>query len=239
MTLRIAEVSQRSGVPSSTLRYYDQIGLVPSGRASNGYRSYSEDVLDRLRFIDAARRLDLPLAEIGELLDSWESEACLSVKARLRPRLDEHVARVEETIAGLSDLREALRSARVHLDELPDRDQRCDPSCAFLLKEPPPPVACSLGEGREQQIAAWRELLSHAELHRIPGGVTCSLPVARLAEATELAAAEQACCPFFGFELILRGNTFNLAIRSPVDALPLLAELTGLELVAVVPRSVV
>lgn len=98
--MRIAEVSQRSGVSASTLRYYDQIGLVPTGREPNGYRAYPKDVLDRLRFIDAARRLDLPLVEIGELLQSWESDACSSVKAQLRPRLDEHVARVEETIGG-------------------------------------------------------------------------------------------------------------------------------------------
>ena len=230
--MRIAEVSQRSGVPSSTLRYYDQIGLVPTGRASNGYRAYPEDVLDRLRFIDAARRLDLPLAEIGELLGSWESEACASVKARLRPRLDEHVARVEDTIAGLTALQDSLRSARAHLDELPDREQRCDPSCAFLLKETPPPVACSLGEGQAEQVAAWQDLLANGRLDRIAGGVRCVLPIDRLAEAAGLAAAEQACCPFFGFELTLRGDSFVLTIRSPDDALPLLAELTGLDVVA-------
>lgn len=73
MALRVAEVSQRSGFSASTSRYHDQIGLVPTGREPNGYRAYPEDVLDRLRFIDAARRLDLPLVEIGELVQSWES----------------------------------------------------------------------------------------------------------------------------------------------------------------------
>lgn len=235
MSLRIAEVAQRSGVPASTLRYYDQIGLVPTDRAGNGYRAYPEEVLDRLRFIDAARRLDLPLTEIGELLRSWESDACASVKARLRPSLDEHVTRVEETIAGLSELRDALWAARTHLDELPDREQRCDPSCAFLLTQPAPPVACGLGEGQAEQIAAWRELLADAQIEQTVGGVRCVLPIGQLAVATELAAAEQACCPFFGFEIALRGDVFTLTIRCPEDALPLLGELTGLDLRAPVP----
>lgn len=231
MALRIAEVSQRSGVSASTLRYYDQIGLVPTGREPNGYRAYPEDVLDRLRFIDAARRLDLPLVEIGELLQSWESDACASVKAQLRPRLDEHVARVEATIGALTELRDALWAARAHLDELPDREQRCEPSCAFLLAKPVPPVACSLGDGQSEQIAAWRDLLSAATVDRTAGGVRCVLPIEKLAAAAELAAAEQACCPFFGFEITLRGDVFTLTIRSPEDALPLLGELTGLTLV--------
>lgn len=224
-------MSQRSGVPASTLRYYDQIGLVPTGRERNGYRAYPEDVLDRLRFIDAARRLDLPLSEIGELLRPWESEACASVKARLRPSLDEHLARVEEAITGLGDLRDALWAARIHLDELPDREQRCDPSCAFLLSEPASPVACSLGEGQAEQVAAWRALLADVQVERIAGGVRCALPIDRLPETSALAAAEQACCPFFGFELTLRGEVFTLTIRCPDDALALLGELTGLALV--------
>lgn len=231
MSLRIAEVAQRSGVPASTLRYYDQIGLVPTGREGNGYRAYPENVLDRLRFIDAARRLDLPLSEIGELLRRWESDACASVKARMRPSLDEHLERVEETITGLSDLRDALWAARTHLDELPDRAERCDPSCAFLLTKPVPAVACSLGDGQAEQIAAWRELLSDGQVERTVGGVRCVLPIGRLSEAAALAAAEQACCPFFGFEMILRGESFTLTIRCPDDALPLLQDLTGLSLV--------
>lgn len=155
----------------------------------------------------------------------------MSVKAQLRPRLDEHVGRVEETIGALTELRDALWAARAHLDELPDREQRCEPSCAFLLAKPVPPVACSLGDGQSEQIAAWRDLLSAATVDRTAGGVRCVLPIEKLAAAAELAAAEQACCPFFGFEITLRGDVFTLTIRSPEDALPLLGELTGLTLV--------
>lgn len=52
MSLSITDVARRTGVPTSTLRYYDRIGLLASaGRADNGYRQYDERTLDRLRFI--------------------------------------------------------------------------------------------------------------------------------------------------------------------------------------------
>lgn len=69
-------MAARSGVPASTLRYYGQLGLVPSGRLPNGYRAYPESVFDRLRFIDSARKLDLPLEEISGLLGAWETDPC-------------------------------------------------------------------------------------------------------------------------------------------------------------------
>jgi DNA-binding transcriptional MerR regulator len=227
-SLRIAEVAARSGISASTLRYYDQLGLVPSERSSNGYRAYSETVFDRLRFIDSARRLDLPLEEISSLLQKWENDPCASVKSRLRPLLTEHLHAVDETLVSLSELRDNLESARNHLDELPDRDERCDPSCAFLLRKTSP-VACELGAGQLEQVALWRRLLSDYPADRISGGVRYRLPIALLAETSTLAASEQECCPFFGFDISLRGGAFTLTIRTPVEGLSLLAELTGID----------
>lgn len=229
MALRIAEVARRSGVPATTLRYYDRIGLVPSERESNGYRAYPEDVVDRLRFIDAARRLDFPLTEISDLLKAWEANTCAAVKSALKPRLEAHLGRVDEALADLETLRRDLVSARRHLDELPDRDERCDPRCAFLLTKRQPVVACALGDNA-QQLGAWQQLLRNAE--RCIGGVRCEFPVDRLAEVTELAVAEQACCPFFDFDFALRGAIFVLTIRCPDNALPVLGQLVGADLAA-------
>ena len=227
--LRIAEVATRSGVPASTLRYYDQLGLVPAQRSTNGYRAYTAAVFDRLRFIESARRLDLPLDEIAGLLRSWETDPCASVKARLRPLLMEHLASVQDTIGALNGLHDQLQTAHAHLDQLPDRDGRCAPSCAFLLR-PAAPVACALGEGRAQQVAQWRSLLHDQQVHRIAGGVRCQLPITLLAQVASLAAAEQQCCPFLSFDISLRGAVFTLTVRTPQEGLPLLADLTGLPL---------
>ncbi len=47
--LRIAEVARRSGFTPATLRYYEEIGLLPTaGRTGSGYRAYDDAVLERL-----------------------------------------------------------------------------------------------------------------------------------------------------------------------------------------------
>lgn len=224
--LRIAQVASRSGVPASTLRYYDQLGLVPTGRSANGYRAYDEGVFDRLRFIDSARALDLPLDDVSSLLQVWEKDPCSSVKAQLRPLLDEHVQKVVLTVDRLSELRNQLESARAHLDELPDRDDRCDPSCAFLLTDPAP-VACDLGVGRGEQVGKWRTVLDGTVQEDVPGGVRVLLPIGVLPETAALAASEQECCPFFAFDIALHRDSFMLTIRTPPEGRDMLAELIG------------
>ena len=224
--LRIAQVASRSGVPASTLRYYDQLGLVPTGRAANGYRVYDEAVFDRLRFIDSARALDLPLDDVSSLLQVWEKDPCASVKAQLRPLLEEHLQKVVQTVDRLSELRNQLESARAHLDELPDRDDRCDPSCAFLLTDPVP-VARDLGADRGEQVGKWRALLDGSAREEIAGGVRVSLPIGALSEAAALAASEQECCPFFAFDIALHRDSFTLTIRTPPEGRNMLVELTG------------
>lgn len=53
--MRISEVARRSGVPATTLRYYEQLNLISSTRTSNGYREYGSEVLERLSFIHGAK----------------------------------------------------------------------------------------------------------------------------------------------------------------------------------------
>ena len=63
--MRIGELTERSGVPSTALRYYEQVGLLPApSRTSSGYRSYDADVLPRLKFIRAAQAVGLSLTDI-------------------------------------------------------------------------------------------------------------------------------------------------------------------------------
>jgi DNA-binding transcriptional MerR regulator len=58
MRLSITDVVRQTGVPSSTLRYYERVGLLASAhRGSNGYRQYDDRALDRLRFIARAKGL--------------------------------------------------------------------------------------------------------------------------------------------------------------------------------------
>jgi hypothetical protein len=65
----IGEVSRRSGVAASALRFYEQRGLITSERAGSGHRYFRRSVIRRIAFIVFAQRLGLSLAEIGRELD--------------------------------------------------------------------------------------------------------------------------------------------------------------------------
>ncbi|MDQ3357162.1 MAG: MerR family DNA-binding transcriptional regulator, partial [Actinomycetota bacterium] len=59
--LTISEVSRRSGVAASALRFYEERGLITSERAGSGHRRYSRPVLRRIAFIVFAQRVGLSL----------------------------------------------------------------------------------------------------------------------------------------------------------------------------------
>ena len=89
--MRISELSGTTGVPASTLRFYEQRGLLPADRTSGNYRDYGDGAVDRLAFIGAAQDLGLRLDEIRELLVVRDGGACRDVRAQLRPRLRERL----------------------------------------------------------------------------------------------------------------------------------------------------
>ena len=108
--LQISDLARRSGVPPKTIRYYEQIALLPPARRGrNGYRLYRQEDVERLRFIRSARRLDFPLDELREVLALRErGEApCQRVSLLLKQRVSD----VEERIA-------QLRALQVDLEEL-------------------------------------------------------------------------------------------------------------------------
>jgi MerR family copper efflux transcriptional regulator len=67
--MRIGELAERLNLNPRTLRYYESIGLITEpDRTESGYRDYSEDDLERVRFVKSAQRLGLSLDEIKEIL---------------------------------------------------------------------------------------------------------------------------------------------------------------------------
>ena len=68
--MQIRELSNQAGVPAKTIRYYEDVGLLPpANRKPNGYREYEEVDVERLKLVAGARRLDFSLEEIREILD--------------------------------------------------------------------------------------------------------------------------------------------------------------------------
>jgi MerR family redox-sensitive transcriptional activator SoxR len=68
--LSIGQVAQRAGVATSTLRYYEDIGLLAPSRRISGRRHYDENVFQRLALIQTGQRAGFTLAEVGVLLNN-------------------------------------------------------------------------------------------------------------------------------------------------------------------------
>ncbi|GLP84113.1 MerR family transcriptional regulator [Mycobacterium antarcticum] len=238
--MQISELSRRSGVPASTLRYYGQIGLLPADRTAAGYRLYDERARQRLMFIEAAKRLQLSLPAIAELLVVWQSDACRAVKDQLRLRLDKRLAETTSAIADLQLLRDQLFGARTRLDALPDRDHRCDPNCAFLLNphdrvtplslaDQPSPPRCSLDDqGYRDRIAAWHDLLAEARVTPTANGFVACLAMEHASALTGLIVTEQSCCSFLQFTVTFTGVDVQVSVAGLADAQPVIADLAGL-----------
>ncbi|MFD5317402.1 MerR family transcriptional regulator [Streptomyces sp. NPDC127098] len=235
--MRISQLAERTGVPATTLRFYETAGLLPADRTPAGYRSYGQHAVERLAFIGAAKHLGLRLDEIAELLTVWEDGACREVRADLRPRLLARLAEAEDRAAELAAFTASLRAALERLDALPDRAAPCDPSCGFLTPtresaapetehRPSAPVACSLtGQDLTERVTAWQRALDGARRTPVPDGLRLTVPAERTSAVAELAAAEQRCCAFFDFRLHLDGPVLHLEVRAPAEGAALLAEL--------------
>jgi DNA-binding transcriptional MerR regulator len=82
-TVRIGDLARESGVKVVTIRYYEQIGLMPpASRTSGNYRSYGPDARQRLQFIRRCRDLGFTLDQVRELLrlSSDRGMPCAEVK---------------------------------------------------------------------------------------------------------------------------------------------------------------
>jgi DNA-binding transcriptional MerR regulator len=97
--LSISDVASRSGVPASTLRYYEDIKLLSAPPRISGRRRYDASVLDRLVVITTARRAGFTLAEVRDLLDSMTTGTAPSgswraMAARKLPEVDALIKRL-------------------------------------------------------------------------------------------------------------------------------------------------
>lgn len=106
--MKIRDVSQMVGVSAKTIRYYEQIGLLPApARAENNYREYNEQDMNRLRLVAGARRLDLSLDDIQEIiaLRDRREAPCRVLLERLERKADEIAERIRELKRLESELR--------------------------------------------------------------------------------------------------------------------------------------
>ena len=112
--LSIAEVRAQAGISARTLRYYEEMGLLPGvRRRAGGRRVYGADELERLRFISRLKALGLSLAEIKELNAVYAiGGSTRAMLARLDELLARHRADVEARIEELAGLRDEIDAYR-------------------------------------------------------------------------------------------------------------------------------
>ena len=118
--MNIGDAAVETGLPSKTIRYYEDIGLVVADRGGNGYRRYAAPHLHKLRFVQRARSLGFSVDECRQLLSLYEARdrASGDVKVLAEARLTE----IDRKIRELKGLRRALAGLieHCHGDALPD-----------------------------------------------------------------------------------------------------------------------
>ncbi|WP_206685883.1 MerR family transcriptional regulator [Kribbella qitaiheensis] len=141
---RISQLAERSGVPASTLRFYEQAGLLTAARSAAGYRLYDDTALGRLEFIASGKRLGLPLDEIRDLLAVWDQGVCASVRDQLRPMIAARIAEADRRVAELTAFSERLTELHDQLGA-PAPVGACGPGCGCVTAATPPgPVMVEL-----------------------------------------------------------------------------------------------
>lgn len=256
MSYRIAEAAARVGVPTTTLRYYEDIGLVAApARTGNGYRTYDDADIARLRFVTATKNLGIPLTDVAELARAYDVEDCSDVAHQVVEMVAERLAETQTRIAELVALAAELQAVSARLAAAPTAGA-CGADCPCVTAAPPEPlgdrrtfvpltspavaevpdgaasaVACSLDAGAvPDRVADWQALVPRATSREpIQGGLALTFPASAelAAEVVRLAAAEQDCCSFFTFSVRLTTGHVRLEVQAPDDAADVVAALFG------------
>ncbi len=146
----ISQVASRTGFPASTLRFYEQSGLVRPGRTPSGYRSYGDAHFEQLSFISRAKQLGLTLDEITELMALLLGEQCAPVRSRLRDLVDDKIAEAQRKIVELEQFTSQLRRAAESLNA-PAPDGPCDERCGCITDPAALKVDVTLGATRRTE----------------------------------------------------------------------------------------
>jgi MerR family redox-sensitive transcriptional activator SoxR len=144
--LTIGEVSRRSGVASSALRFYEERDLITSERAGSGHRRYPRPVLRRIAFIVFAQRVGLTLDEIGAELTKLPPDRAPTrrdwapLSRTWRSRIDQRIAELERLKAGLTECIGCgcLSLDRCKLSNPGDRAAGLGPGPRYWVEDRPP-----------------------------------------------------------------------------------------------------
>jgi MerR family transcriptional regulator, redox-sensitive transcriptional activator SoxR len=142
--LTISEVSRRSGVAASALRFYEEKGLIKSERAGSGHRRYQRVVLRRIAFIVFAQRIGMTLNEVAIELAKLpqggvpEGKDWAKLSSSWTGRIDERIAELQRLRAGLTGCIGCgcLSLDKCRLTNPGDRAARLGPGPRYWVSDP-------------------------------------------------------------------------------------------------------
>jgi MerR family transcriptional regulator, copper efflux regulator len=116
--MKIGELSAKSQVPIKTIRYYEEIGLLPTPDRTEGhFRLFSPEIISRLLFIKRLQLLGLSLQEVKECLTVFDRGELPC--ADLRVKLEQHIETIDRQIQDMTALRQQLVNTLQNWDENP------------------------------------------------------------------------------------------------------------------------
>jgi len=118
-TWQIGDIVKKSGVPASTIRYYEQIELLPPAWRRNGRRFYDDAVLQKLRIIRLAQQAGYSIAEIQMLVHDFPADASPSTRWQVlaQQKLKELDERMKDLQAMKGLLEQTLQCQCASLEE--------------------------------------------------------------------------------------------------------------------------
>ena len=123
-TLTIGDLARATGVAAKTIRYYEEIGVLPAPRRTPaGCRQYDEPGVRRVRFIGRARTLGLPLRQLKTLAATLDGSARPALRPRLLALVREQLSQVRNQIADLHLLERELEQV-LRRPLVPARERR-------------------------------------------------------------------------------------------------------------------
>ena len=149
----IGDAAKASGLTVKTIRYYEEIGLIPKAGRTNGgahtggHRLYTKADVGRLRFIHHARLFGLSLADIREMVALAEGKGCPSRQPEYRKIFGRHLREIDERVRHLLGLRTDIEALMVPPRQ--PKGQECSWSTCGCMQQhagsPPPSGASSIG----------------------------------------------------------------------------------------------
>lgn len=106
--MNVKSVSDVTGLPAKTIRYYEEVGLVRPSRQANGYREFSNSDVHKLAFLARSRSLGFPVESCRSLLALYDDQDRAS--ADVKAIAQQHLGEIDQKLAELTAMRDTLNA---------------------------------------------------------------------------------------------------------------------------------